>query len=95
MKDDNSKTTGQLIREARLAKSRRIYADLEAAGQRIAPRERPETIYLQRDLAADCGIAESMISKYMSGSVEPELPTLRKLAAALDVPVAELIGDEK
>ena len=85
-------TTGQLIRAARLAKSQKMYAELESSGQRIAPRERPETIYQQVHLAADCGLDQSIISKYESGHVEPELPTLRKLAVALDVAVADLIG---
>ena len=85
------KTTGELIRAARLAKSRKMYAELESSGQRIAPRERPETIYQQVHLAADCGLDQSIISKYETGNVEPELPTLRKLASALGVPVSELI----
>ena len=86
-------TTGELIRTARLAKSRKMYAALEAAGERIAPSERPETIYQQRDLAAECGLDQSVVSKYETGNVEPEVPTLRKLAAALEVTVGELIGE--
>ena len=56
-------TTGQLIHAARLAKGRKMYAELESSGQRIAPRERPETIYQQVHLAADCGLDQSIISK--------------------------------
>ena len=93
MSKPEPQTTGQLIRAARLAKSRRMYAELESTGQRIAPRERPETIYQQGHLAADCGLDQSVISKYELGRAEPEVPTLRKLAAALDVAVADLIGD--
>ncbi len=84
-------TTADRIKAARLAKSRKMYAELEAAGQRIAPRERPETIFQQRDLAEAAGLDQSVMSKYECGEIEPSLPTLRKLAAALDVPVTELI----
>ncbi len=92
MTKSEPKTTGQLIRAARLAKSRKMYAELKANGSRIAPRERPETIFQQRDLADAAGLDQSIMSKYETGNVEPELLTLRKLAAALDVSVAELIN---
>ena len=93
MTKSEPKTTAQLIRAARLAKSRKMYAELEAAGQRIAPRERPETIFQQRDLAEAAGLDQSIMSKYECGEIEPSVPTLRKLAVALGVLVSELIDD--
>ena len=82
-------TTGQLIHAARLAKACRRHDELPPdTAARITPRQ----MYRQADLANDAGIAQTMISAYECGNVEPELATLRKIAAALEVPISELIG---
>ncbi len=86
-------TTGELIRAARIAKSKCMYKNLVDTGQRIGRGEKPETMYLQADLAEAIGMDQSQISAYERSKTEPELPTLRKLAKALEVPLIELIGE--
>jgi len=86
-------TTGQRIRAARLAKSRKIYAKLITDSERIGARETPETMYTQAALAKASGCEQTTISKYEAGKIEPELLTLRRLAKALEVPLAKLIGE--
>ncbi len=83
----------ETIRAARLAKSRKMYADLKAAGERIAPSETPENMFRQTDLAKKAGTSQAQISAWERGDKEPELPSLRKLAKALDMPLIELIGE--
>lgn len=46
----------------------------------------------QEELAKVCGLEQSRISRYEAGDREPDLETLRKLAAALDCTLDELIG---
>lgn len=45
----------------------------------------------QEDVAHEAGISTSTLSRVERGLHQPSLPTLRKLAAALDVSLAELI----
>ena len=87
------KTTGELIRAARIAKSRRIYDELQAAGQRIGRGETAATMYLQSDLAKDIGTTQAQISGWESGRTNPSLDTLKRLAKALDVPIGDLDHD--
>jgi transcriptional regulator with XRE-family HTH domain len=48
-----------------------------------------------RQLAKASGVALSAIQKFEQGAGDPQLSTLRKLATALKVSVAELIGEVK
>ena len=48
-----------------------------------------------RALKAVTGVAVSTLAKLEAGKGDPQLSTLRKLAKALKVSVAELIGDSK
>jgi transcriptional regulator with XRE-family HTH domain len=45
----------------------------------------------QEDLAHEAGISISTLSRVERGLHQPSLPTLRKLATALDVSLADLI----
>ena len=45
----------------------------------------------QEDVAHDAGISTSTLSRVERGLHQPSLPTLRKLASALNVSLAELI----
>jgi transcriptional regulator with XRE-family HTH domain len=45
----------------------------------------------QEDVAHEAGISTSTLSRVERGLHQPSLPTLRKLASALDVSLAELI----
>jgi transcriptional regulator with XRE-family HTH domain len=50
----------------------------------------------QEDLAHAAGISTSTLSRIERGLHEPSLPTLRKIAAALDVPPTNLFdADER
>ena len=46
----------------------------------------------QEDLAHEAGISTSTLSRLERGLHQPSLPTLRKLATALDVSLADLIN---
>jgi transcriptional regulator with XRE-family HTH domain len=48
----------------------------------------------QADLAAMSGLSEMTINRIETGRAEPRLHTIRKLAEALDVDAAELIGKD-
>lgn len=48
----------------------------------------------QEELAAQIGVKRSIISKYETGSVEPSLSQLKKIATALDVSVVELLSED-
>lgn len=48
-----------------------------------------------RALKAETGVAVSNLAKLEAGKGDPQLSTLRRLAKALKVTVAELIGDSK
>lgn len=52
---------------------------------------RKEKGMTQKQVADKCGMADSAIRKYESGTVQPRDVTLEKIASALDVPVYELI----
>jgi len=47
-----------------------------------------------RALKAASGVAVSALAKFEAGQGDPQLSTLRKLAKALNVTVAELIGEQ-
>ncbi len=47
----------------------------------------------QRDLATRAGITQAALFRLESGETDPRLSTLRRLARALNVTVAELIGE--
>lgn len=87
------KTTGELIRAARLAKSKRIYDELIATGQRIGRGETATTMYLQGDLAKASGVTQAQVSSWECGRAEPLNDTLKKLAKALDVPWLTLLAE--
>ena len=55
--------------------------------------KRIEARLTQDALAEQSGVQQDSISRYECGEIEPSLPILRKLAAALGVPVTELIND--
>jgi predicted transcriptional regulator len=48
----------------------------------------------QRDLANDAGVAETTIRRIEHGTLDPRPSTIRKLARALAVKPAELMGPE-
>ena len=47
--------------------------------------------WLQRDLGAHCGLTQMAISKIEAGQKNVTLRTMRRLAAALDLPIPELL----
>jgi transcriptional regulator with XRE-family HTH domain len=49
----------------------------------------------QEDVAHAAGISTSTLSRLERGLHQPSLPTLRKLAAALDVSLAELVDADE
>lgn len=49
----------------------------------------------QKKLGDLCGIADSAIRKYESGKVTPKFETIKKIAAALEVPESQLLGLEE
>ena len=49
----------------------------------------------QRALASRAGITQAALFRLESGATDPRLSTLRKLAKALNVTVADLIGEGK
>jgi transcriptional regulator with XRE-family HTH domain len=66
----------------------------------FARRLRAERLRLgisQRELGRRIGLSEDVVSnrvtRYESGASEPDFETVRKLAQALDVPVAYLLAD--
>ena len=50
--------------------------------------------WTQEQLANAVGVKRAVISKYESGMVSPSYKKKKKIAAALDIPVTELVGDE-
>ena len=50
--------------------------------------------WTQTDLAQKAGTTKSVVSQWESGEMEPRMGSLKKLADALDVSVATLIGVE-
>jgi transcriptional regulator with XRE-family HTH domain len=64
---------------------------VSAVGRKI--RELREAAKLtQEDLAHEARISTSTLSRIERGNYQPRLDTLGKLAQALKVPVAELLG---
>jgi transcriptional regulator with XRE-family HTH domain len=64
---------------------------VSAVGQKI--RKLREAISLtQEDLAHEASISTSTLSRIERGHYQPRLDTLTKLAQALKVPMAELLG---
>lgn len=55
---------------------------------------RKEKEMTQEELARKIGVKRAVISKYESGSIEPSLTQLQKIADALEVPLAKLLLDE-
>jgi transcriptional regulator with XRE-family HTH domain len=51
--------------------------------------------FSQSELEDLSGIPKARLSRYENGHVEPSLPTLGKLARALDVSEASLLGDQR
>lgn len=47
----------------------------------------------QKEIAQNCGMADSAIRKYESGKITPKLETLRKIAAALELPESFFHGN--
>ena len=50
---------------------------------------------IQKELAAKVGIAANTLSQYETGSREPDIETTKRIAAALNVTVDELVGSER
>ncbi len=48
-----------------------------------------------RDLANECGISESTLSKAINGQTEPRPATLGRLARILNVPVEQIVVREE
>ena len=48
-----------------------------------------------RALKALSGVAVATLARIEAGDYDPRLSTLRRIATALDVTVAQLIGDER
>jgi transcriptional regulator with XRE-family HTH domain len=57
-------------------------------------REAAEPRITQEDLSHAASISTSTLGRIERGTYEPRLPTLRKLAQALGVPVADLLADD-
>ena len=47
----------------------------------------------QKDLAAKAEMAPGQLSAYLNGHMSPTLDALARLATALNVPIARLLGD--
>lgn len=56
---------------------------------------REEAGYSQSELAEKVGVTQGFISHIELGIREPGLPTLRKIAAVLGVPVEYLVKDDQ
>jgi transcriptional regulator with XRE-family HTH domain len=56
---------------------------------------REKRLLTQAELAQRSGIAETTINRIENDRHEPRFSTVRKLAAALDVAAAALMGDEQ
>ena len=88
-----SKTIGNCIKEARIAKSRRIYANLKSTEQRIAFSENSENMFRQGDLARASNTSRALVSAWERNAIEPKILSLRKLAKVLEVSVFDLIPE--
>jgi len=47
----------------------------------------------QNSLAKASGVSQAHISRILAGKMQPTLPVIQKLAAALDVSISELVGE--
>jgi transcriptional regulator with XRE-family HTH domain len=47
----------------------------------------------QQELADKAGVTQTTVARIERDAVQPEITTIRRLAAALDVRIAELLGD--
>ena len=61
-------------------------------GEKIKKLRRAKML-TQRKLGELCKIDEANIRKYENGKLNPSLPTIRKIAAALEVSISELVDD--
>lgn len=55
---------------------------------------RKEKNLTQKQLAALCGLSENVVRHYENGYRNPKIETIQKIAAALDVPVTELLDKD-
>lgn len=51
--------------------------------------------FTQKQLGEKCNIAESTIRRYESGSLNPKIETLQKIAGALEVPLFKLLQSDE
>jgi transcriptional regulator with XRE-family HTH domain len=49
--------------------------------------------YTQQELADKAGTTQTTVARIERDAVEPEITTIRKLAATLGVSIAQLLGD--
>ena len=61
-------------------------------GERLK-RQRTRRALTQAELAERAGVAVATVARIERNEIEPRMPTLRKLARALDVDPAELVED--
>ncbi len=86
---------GDRIKAARIAKSRRIYAYLQAHDKCcLIPKARPENVFNQSHLAEACNTDQARVSEWERGIYEPRISSLRKLAKILKVSMSDLIGED-
>lgn len=55
---------------------------------------RKEKLLTQKELSKLSGVHEVQIARYELGSLNPKLETLKKIAAALEVPYTDLLNDD-
>jgi transcriptional regulator with XRE-family HTH domain len=71
-----------------------VEQEMLEVGRKIRVRRLEAGLTLQR-LAGAVGVSQSLISQVERGLASPSITTLRRIAAALDVPIAALfLGDE-
>lgn len=68
-------------------------AEHDSLGRRVRRQRLWRQLALD-DLAAQCGVSKSYLSRIENGHVTPAVATLSRLARALDVRVAVLLGEE-
>jgi transcriptional regulator with XRE-family HTH domain len=61
-------------------------------GERLK-RQRTRRALTQAQLAERAGVSTATVARTERDEIEPRMPTLRKLAEALEVDPAELVGD--
>ena len=71
-----------------------VEQEMLEVGRKIRARRQQAGLTLQK-LATAVGVSQSLISQVERGRASPSITTLRRIAAALDVPIAALfLGDE-